>query len=410
VALTLPLLLLVAACLFFAGGPLVRQVLRIPSHLQATTLTTLRLGAVILIASAMSGILNTSQIVRLRMDLNSRITMTASFTQLVCLLAAVWLGGKVIAVLCVLAVLTTGVAVANAVISSRLSPGVMRPRIDPRLIPPMARFGIGIVATALIGTVTVYGEKFLIVRAGSVSMLAYYSIASTFAGLLGIFPAAMSQSLMPSFVHLRSHPDPVPMEKLHGDLLRGVLLCSLPAAVILSISAPLFLSHWAGPEYGRESVVPAYILLVGWVFQAMVYIPKNLLAASDRIGVIARYQAFGVVPYLAVALLLIRIYGVAGAAASWTLRCIGETVVFFILARKLAGLRCDAFEGKSVKLGAAFACLGVPLGFAAAAASPGVVWLAAGGGILAYGTIVFKGLLSQEQKNWVSQTLFSRRR
>jgi O-antigen/teichoic acid export membrane protein len=410
VLLTLPLLLFAVVFLVFSGDTIVRQVLRIPAHLQADTLLALRIGALILVATAMSGVFNTPQIARLRIDLNSRIAMAASFAQLGLLLGVVALGGKLNAVLCALAALSFAVAIANVVVSSRLNPGVLSPRLDPKLIRPMAAFGVGVLATALIGTVTVHGEKFLLVRAGSVSLLAYYGIASTFAGLLGILPAAMSQTLMPSFVHMRSLPDRLLTERLYGNVLRSVLLSSLPVALVLCLCARAFLSRWAGAEFGRESTLPACILIAGWVFQAMAQIPKSILVASGRIGLIARYQAIGIVPYLLLALIMIRLYGVAGAAVSWSMRVAWESIVFFILSRRIARLPFPSFNRNGPAFAAALTCLGIPFLVMQFTTYPLWIWVGAGCGIPLYAKIAFDRLLSEEQKNWVSRLIFRRLR
>src|SRR5687767_65188 len=60
--------LLVGSILALGARPLVQHGVRLPQHLQDTAVIALRLAAVAFVARAMVGVLNTSEMVRLRMD------------------------------------------------------------------------------------------------------------------------------------------------------------------------------------------------------------------------------------------------------------------------------------------------------------------------------------------------------
>ena len=89
--------------------------------------------------------------------------------------------------------------------------------------------------------------------------------------------------------------------------------------LLLCVVARPFFTLWAGPEYGRESTLPLYILAAGLVFEVMAFVPC-IPRAVGRSDLIARCHLIVMIPYLVVSAILISWYGAAGAAAAWSAR------------------------------------------------------------------------------------------
>ena len=397
-----------AAMFVFGASALADGVFRLPQDKHTEAVAALRVAAVVLVATAASGVFNTPQIVRLRVGLNSAITLTATVTQVCLILTALCLGGRLLAVVGVMGAVAVSTACVHFFVSSRLLPTMLKPVLDRRLIRPMARFGMGVVASAVIGTVTVHGEKFLLARFASVSMLAYYNVAFTLAGLLGMVPAATSLPLMPSLVQLKVSGNHEGLERLYRTMLRLLVFWTLPAALGLSALAHPFFTLWAGPGFGRESTLPFYILAIGWLFQSASSVPRCVLSAWGRVELIARYQAFEMVPYVIVVVILIGRFGVVGAAAAWGLRALVECFLVFRAARRLAGFSYSPFrEIRGMHL-VALGVLSAPLVLVAPRLSLPVILIPATMlSIVGYSVLIFRRLLSDEERDWV-KSLWSR--
>src|SRR5262249_26450459 len=156
---------------------------------------------------------------------------------------------------------------------------------------------------------------------------------------LGVLPNAMSQSLMPGFVHARASSRSDSLETLYGGSVAGVTLCTLPLALLICVAARPFLAVWAGRDFARDSVGPVYLLGAGWLMAAASQGARNLLGAMGRLDVVARYQALEILPYFLATVLLVRRFGAAGAASAWTLRAAAESLLLFRAVRGLTGLR-----------------------------------------------------------------------
>jgi O-antigen/teichoic acid export membrane protein len=330
--------ILVSGFLFASAGFLVESVFKIPTHLAREARLAIQLVPVIIGASAVSGILNTPQLVRLRYDLNAAITMGSSALQTCIVLAAILMGGKIVSVILVMASVSVTTALLHLIVSSNLFPRMRRPGINRKLIRPLLKFGLGIVAMAAIGLVIVYGEKLLLVRLGSVKLLAYYNVAFTLAGLLTLATNATCQPLFPTFVYLWSGNERERLRRLYDGVMRGVLFVSVPGAILICACAKDFLRLWAGPEYGQESTYAAYILAFGCVVYCLSLAPRNLLTAMGEVNLVARYQAAEIVPYFLLAYVLIAKFGVPGAAIAWCLRVIIESFLLSWRVHRITGL------------------------------------------------------------------------
>ena len=100
---------------------------------------------------------------------------------------------------------------------------------------------------------------------------------------------------------------------------------------------------WAGPEYGRESTTPLYILLVGILFQVLSRVAKEIVKAYGRTDLFPKYVSAELVPYLAMVVPMTIHFGSIGAATAWTVRFVVECQLFFRAARRLSGVRFRAF-------------------------------------------------------------------
>src|SRR4051794_38641232 len=125
---------------------------------------------------------------------------------------------------------------------------------------------------------------------------------------------------------------------------------------------PLF-TVWAGPDFGRESTFPFYLLLIGLFFNLNAYLPAGLLLASGRTDLFAKLYWIELVPYIAITAFLTGRYGAVGAAASWSIRVIADSVIFFILAKRVDGMQYG-LTSKLPLLILAFVILAVPVGLA----------------------------------------------
>jgi O-antigen/teichoic acid export membrane protein len=402
---------LCASALGLLAEPIVVDIMRLPARFHDTAVWALRLAALGFIARTMAGMFSTPQLVRLRMDLNTLVTGGAAITQNLLVVFVLWLQGGLIAAVAAIAGMAILTCFSHTIISQRLLPQLTRPRIRGALIKPLLRFGGGLVLSSLANVALVNLEKLFLPRFASVSALGYYGVAYSLAGVLAFAPSAMRQSLLPAFSRLHAASEHEDLKRLYTRALRGNVFWLAPAAMILCIIAKPFFTLWAGPEYGQESTIPFYILVVGLVFNVMAYVPHALLMAYGRSDLIGRFHLSELLPHLLFVIVFTYRFGAMGAALAWSLRVMLDALIFFLAAQRIAGMSFSPIHAGRTGYAIALAILLLPIlligkGVGGAVALIGVSVFS----MLSYAALVWIKVLTEEERSWVMSLLFWHKR
>jgi O-antigen/teichoic acid export membrane protein len=397
---------LAALTLTFLAEPVVVRLLRVPAHLHNEAILALRVTAVAFVARTAASVLNTPQLVRLRMDLSAYINAGTLTLQNLLIPIALMLRGDLVTVVSVIAGFAIAAASLHMVVSRRLQPLLFRPRIDAALVGPLARFGGGLVISTLAAMVLLNAEKVLLARLASVTALAHYSIAFSLSSLLTVVPGAISQSLLPAFSRMQSSREHERLRQLYARALRGNLLWIAPAALLLCAVAKPLLTMWAGPEYSQQSALPFYILVCGVFFNVMATVPYTLLIAYGRSDLVARVHLLELVPYITCAFVLTYSFGATGAAIAYSARLIVDAMLFFFAARRLK-FSLSPVPSNRLSYAAAIAglCAPVLLSFSAAAPPPAALVGVTALSSLVYVCLTWKKVLTDEERAWVNSLI-----
>jgi len=249
--------------------------------------------------------------------------------------------------------------------------------------------------------VLMHAEKFLVAGFISPAGLAYYAVAFTLARLLVLLPGALGQVLLPAFSQLQVSADRGPLQVMYTRSVRGLVLVNMPLAALLAFSAGPLLSVWAGPDYGAASLVPLIILTAGCFVDGLSFVPRMLLQALGRPDLMAKYLMMTVVPYLVGAVILVRGWGIVGAAVAWTLRTTVECLLMTIAARRTAGVSLDVRAILPPAYVPALFVLVIPaVSGAWFGHSLGVTTFAALGSLVAYSLVTWMRVLTRQERTW----------
>ncbi len=90
-----------------------------------------------------------------------------------------------------------------------------------------------------------------------------------------------------------------------------------PLAFIFAF-APALLLIWLGPAYAAQSSLALRVLTVGVFLNALAQLPFVTLYAFNRPDLPAKFHLLELVIHVPLTILLIRQFGIAGAATAWT--------------------------------------------------------------------------------------------
>jgi O-antigen/teichoic acid export membrane protein len=337
--------------------------LKVPEYFQYSATTALRIAAVSFVAGILSSVVNTPQLTRLRMDLNTAISAIPRILVTIATPIILYAGFGIVGAVIGWLVANVATGAGHIYISGRLQPQLFHARWNRAVAKRLFKFAFGWLFASIAAILLVNAEKLALTRMVSVQSLAYYSVAFMFATLVSTFSGSMIQSLIPAFSQLLAPEKKNEFQALFARSMRFNLAWLLPTVMIMLVAARPFLTLWAGEEFGRESTGPFYILIAGIFFNVLALIPQSTLFAHGRTDLIAKLYWIELPLYLILVFGMVNFFGIAGAAAAWSLRVTADMLLMAWLAKKNSGVVFD-FGHHAVSLLFASSFLSLPIGLA----------------------------------------------
>jgi O-antigen/teichoic acid export membrane protein len=393
---------MVAVLIIVLAPAISNGLLHVESPLRGQTIAAMRIVGIAFLFKNIAGVLNTPQLVRLRFDTYTAITSGVVFLQVMLTPIVLWLGGDLVTIALMIAVINFCALGLHFVVGRRLLPELWPPRADAALFWPLLHFGVLVVFSQIPELILANAERFGLAYFTSVAKLGYYSLAYTYASLTIVAAIAMGQVLLPMFSQLQSSADAEQLGRLYRRSIVSLAFTLAPIAVVLAIVARPVLATLVGQDYGRESTPACYVLLGGVVFGGLSYVPLSLLFASNKGSVAARIRWYELVPYFMVAAFLTKKFGIVGAAAAWTLRALVDSLLLTLAVQRWKGL-VSFSVGSALRYAGALAFLVPPIVLVAVVH---VKWMWAAfltcGCLMLYVFNLWRHILTASEKFWVA--------
>jgi O-antigen/teichoic acid export membrane protein len=202
---------------------------------------------------------------------------------------------------------------------------------DRQQVGPMLRFGGWLTVSNFVGPLIVYGDRFLIGGLLTASAVAIYSAPFEVVSRLLVIPAALTSALFPALSHASAQGSDKPLARW---ALGATLVTVGPIACAGWLVAPQALNWWLGPEFSAQGTGPMRWMLLGFVFNALAYIPFTVLQSQGRTKHTALLH-LAELPLYALGLYAATLqWGLSGAAAAWAVRAAVDMVAMMILVRR----------------------------------------------------------------------------
>ena len=178
------------------------------------------------------------------------------------------------------------------------------------------------------------------------SAVGYYTAPFGVVSKLAIIPASLVVTLFPAFSALDASADRRNLSALYARSVKYVFLIMVPIAIMGILFAAQGLRVWLGNDFVVQSTLATQILTLGIVTNALATIPYTLLQGVGRPDVPAKFHLIETPLYILTAWLLIRRWGITGAAAAWSLRVTVDSLLLFGAARRVCGMKPQFAEGR----------------------------------------------------------------
>jgi len=327
----------IGAALLYALSPwLVESVLRIPADLQPESLATFQLVAlavpIVTLTAGLRGAVEAYQQFRTVAAVNVTMGTITFAGPLVALSFSTTVPAMVLAL--VAGRLVAGIAYAVSV--AGLIEGASRQVPASGSARRLLRFGSWMTVTNVVGPVMDYMDRFIVGALLSVSAVAYYAIPFDVVTRLRTVTGALMGVLFPAF-STALIADRARAFALYVTGIRHLLLALTLPVLMLVVFAEEGLRLWLGSAFAEQSERVVQWLALGQLIHAVAAVPYALLQAAGRPDVTARLHLVELPFYLAAIWVLVSFWGIAGAAAAWTLRATADAALLLYLGGRLVG-------------------------------------------------------------------------
>ena len=326
---------IIAGMLMLAASPLLAShLLKVSVERQGEAVADFRAMAAavpfMLLGSGLRGTLEAKQ----RYDLVNIVAIPANVANYLIPLVAVLLRAGLVSILSYLVVVRVSTCIAYLVLCVRLFPTVRRSiRIDFQGIRPLLMFGGWLAISNLSWPVLLYMDRLVIGSILPVAFLPYYVAPSDVVTRLWILPASWA-ALYPAFsvVGDSRHDE---LAHLAARALKHLTLLMGPIVIIAIFFSRKILLTWLGERFQAQSSAVLSILAVGVFVNSISSVPDRLVKGLGRPDIIAKLHVAELPLYGALLVLLVKRWGIVGAAVAWTARATAEALIVFAVSFRL---------------------------------------------------------------------------
>ncbi len=210
-------------------------------------------------------------------------------------------------------------------------------------LPQLLRFGSWVTISQLVSPLLVYLDRVLIGSFISLAAVTLYTVPFEGMTRLRIIPSALVGTLYPAFSERGDKTGRRDLERLYERSVRYLLLLLLPGLLYLVVLGPDLFGIWMGPVFARQTSAVVQILALGVLVNALAPVPYSLLQALGRPDLTGKFHLLELPLYVAMCLLMIPRWGIAGAALASTVRFSFDSALLFWAVHEYCGCSLRSF-------------------------------------------------------------------
>jgi O-antigen/teichoic acid export membrane protein len=218
-------------------------------------------------------------------------------------------------------------------------------RFAPELLTEDARYSAGMFAAQTAGALVNQGDRMLVAALGSPAMAGLYALCVNIANKTVAAVVAITSFVFPHVAGLQSAGQQDATIGLVHALDRAIAALLVPVLVPGLLLAGTFLRLWLGDFATPELVVAFRILMIAFAILAFAVPISNVLVASGKSGMSARYSWLTVAVVFGSMSFTVPRFGLIGAAGAILLGY-STSLVFAARARRALGIPPAARRGR----------------------------------------------------------------
>ena len=343
-----------AAFAFFAPG-LVQAAFHLPPTISAEAVAMFRVVGfslpAVLLLSGLRGILEGAQ----RFDLSNAMRMLSSASSVAIPAIGAVAGASLPSIMWWILISRTIVCVLYLFAIRRALP-TLRWRLPRHLSRSreLLSFGGWVLVSNVVSPVLVYFDRFALGAIVGVAAVGYYTAPYEGVTRLLLVAVSLAASLLPALTSLETRGDRLRSTELVSSSGRTLMVVMAPPLALIFAFAPALLQVWLGPAYAAQSSLALRVLTIGVFLNALAQLPFVTLYAFNRPDLPAKFHLVELAIHIPLTIFLVREFGIAGAAAAWTVRVSLDLCLLLAASARCTGVSIAAVTGGRIaRIGAA---------------------------------------------------------
>jgi O-antigen/teichoic acid export membrane protein len=206
-----------------------------------------------------------------------------------------------------------------------------KPILRSSAIFPLLSFGGWVTVSNAVNPLLLWMDRFMIGSVLSVAMVGYYTAPFEAVTKVWMIPVSLMTTVYPACSALGLERITA-LQVLYSRLIKYIFCTLAPVILIVVIFARPIMNAWLGPVFAAKSVLPLQFLAVGVFINCFVHVPYSFLQALGRPEPAAKVFLLELAPYGLLLWWMIGHYGIAGAAAAWSIRVAIELLLLLWIA------------------------------------------------------------------------------
>ena len=326
--------------LFFLTPVLVAQVFTIDTAAIPEATAMFRVLALHLPVLLATGSLRAALEGAQRFDVSAALRIPGAVASVAVPAALASAGYSLAAILwCLLIVRATLLVVSASVVSRTLLRKPWSIPDNARTLREMLGYSGWVAVSTALGPLLGSFDRFVVGSALGVTALGYYTGAAEAANRFLLIPVTAFSALLPALAATDATAGRDRALMVTRAARRQMAALLFPLCLALFAFAPAVLRIWVGPEFADAAGTALRILAAGVFFNGLAHLPLALLYGSNRPDLPAKINVAEIIIYLPLTVMLVRTWGISGAALAWATRCVADLVLYELVSRRAIG-RC----------------------------------------------------------------------
>ena len=214
----------------------------------------------------------------------------------------------------------------------RLMPGLLDPRAPgTAMFTSLLSFSGWVTVSNLVAPIVTNAGRFAVGAMLSMTAVAWYSTPHDMVLRLQVIPSALEGVLFPAFAESFARNDGRALVLLERSM-KLILLAAFPIVLVGVVLARELLSLWVGADFALHAAPVLQWIAPGMLITCTAWVPFSLVQAAHRPELAGKMSLTQTPIYIFAIWLSIRLYGITGAAAAFSLDLIGTAAIVMIFA------------------------------------------------------------------------------